>query len=506
MSWGSGSGPRARRRATRTRRGSAARASGSASGRRPCSSRRPGPTPKAHVRWQHPGRRRRREHAHDRPPLTGPHDRRRRRGRAGATGRRSAAPAARAGWSRRPDLPRRVPRVGRLPGAAQGPVDGTGRRHRGGHGVEAHGSGRGGVPDRPKVGRGRRAARHPALPRVQRGRVRARHVQGPGDPRARPVRAHRGDDDRRRSRSAPRAATCTSAASTRWRAGASPTPSTRPSGPTSSGRTSRARAGRSTSSSASAPAPTSRARRPRCSSRSRAAGRSRATSRRSRSRSGCSASRRSSTTSRRWSTSRSSCATAARSTPPSAPRAPPARSCSASRGTSSGPGVYEVEFGARLRDLLELAGGVTDGRRIQAILLGGAAGAFVGPDKLDVPLTFEGTRAAGATLGSGRDPRVRRDRRPRRRPAPHRRVLPRRVVRAMRPVPRRHRAPGGADREAPGGAAARIARRRSSRCSRDLAQAMRDASICGLGQTASSAIESAIRGGLVHFDGMAAGA
>ena len=35
------------------------------------------------------------------------------------------------------------------------------------------------------------------------------------------------------------------------------------------------------------------------------------------------------------------------------------------------------------------------------MLLGGAAGAFVGPDELDLALTFEGTRAAGATLGSG---------------------------------------------------------------------------------------------------------
>src|SRR6185503_6700342 len=33
--------------------------------------------------------------------------------------------------------------------------------------------------------------------------------------------------------------------------------------------------------------------------------------------------------------------------------------------------------------------------------LGGAAGTFVGPDKLDVPLTFEGTRAINASLGSG---------------------------------------------------------------------------------------------------------
>ena len=33
--------------------------------------------------------------------------------------------------------------------------------------------------------------------------------------------------------------------------------------------------------------------------------------------------------------------------------------------------------------------------------MGGAAGGFLGPDDLDVPLTFEGTREAGTTLGSG---------------------------------------------------------------------------------------------------------
>ena len=39
----------------------------------------------------------------------------------------------------------------------------------------------------------------------------------------------------------------------------------------------------------------------------------------------------------------------------------------------------------------------------------------------------------------------------------------------------------------------------------ELARTMSEASICGLGQTASSAIESAIRSGLVHFDATAAG-
>jgi NADH-quinone oxidoreductase subunit F len=63
--------------------------------------------------------------------------------------------------------------------------------------------------------------------------------------------------------------------------------------------------------------------------------------------------------------------------------------------------VYEVPFGKTLRELVELAGGVANGRPLQAVLLGGAAGVFVRPDELDIPLTFEGARAAKATLGSG---------------------------------------------------------------------------------------------------------
>ncbi len=70
-------------------------------------------------------------------------------------------------------------------------------------------------------------------------------------------------------------------------------------------------------------------------------------------------------------------------------------------GGVSRPGVYEVPFGATLRELIDLCGGVPEGRQLQAVLLGGAAGAFVGPSEIDVPLTFEGTRAIGATLGSG---------------------------------------------------------------------------------------------------------
>ena len=70
-------------------------------------------------------------------------------------------------------------------------------------------------------------------------------------------------------------------------------------------------------------------------------------------------------------------------------------------GAVERPGVYEVPFGVTLGGLLEMAGGVPGGRRLQAILLGGAAGVFVRPDELGMPLTFEGARAANATLGSG---------------------------------------------------------------------------------------------------------
>ncbi len=65
------------------------------------------------------------------------------------------------------------------------------------------------------------------------------------------------------------------------------------------------------------------------------------------------------------------------------------------------PGVYEVPFGMTLETLIELAGGVSGSGNLQAVLLGGAAGTFLTPQELATPLTFEGTRAIGATLGSG---------------------------------------------------------------------------------------------------------
>jgi NADH-quinone oxidoreductase subunit F len=156
------------------------------------------------------------------------------------------------------------------------------------------------------------------------------------------------------------------------------------------------------------------------------------------------------------------------------------------------PGTYEVEFGATLRDLIEMAGGVAGGREIRAILLGGAAGVFVGPDQLDLPLTFEATRAASATLGSGvimvfdetvdlvdtlrRIAQFFRD-------ESCGQCVPCRVGSVRQEELLARLAAGSSVRP----------REEELALLRDIGQAMRDASICGLGQTASSAIESAVR-------------
>ncbi len=155
------------------------------------------------------------------------------------------------------------------------------------------------------------------------------------------------------------------------------------------------------------------------------------------------------------------------------------------------PGLYELPFGRTLGELLTLAGGLSGERPLQAILLGGAAGMFVGPESLDLRLTFEDARAASLTLGSGvvmvfddtadlpdllgRIAEFFED-------ESCGQCVPCRVgtVR-QRELLDQVRAGSGT-----------MTPERLHLLS-ELGQAMRDASICGLGQTASSAIESAVQ-------------
>ena len=161
-------------------------------------------------------------------------------------------------------------------------------------------------------------------------------------------------------------------------------------------------------------------------------------------------------------------------------------------GCVARPGVYEVPFGATLRDMLTLAGGVPGARPLRAVLVGGAAGVFVRADELDMPLTFEGTRAAQATLGSGVimavDDTV--DLKP----------MLLRIAAFFRDESCGQCVPCRVGTVRQEEALHRITRSRMRGSVNDelallgeIGLGMKDASICGLGQTAYSAIESAIK-------------
>jgi NADH:ubiquinone oxidoreductase subunit F (NADH-binding) len=70
-------------------------------------------------------------------------------------------------------------------------------------------------------------------------------------------------------------------------------------------------------------------------------------------------------------------------------------------GHVENPDVYCVPMGTTARELIELAGGVSDGRELLAFQPGGASSNFLGPDQLDVPLDFGPVAEAGSMLGSG---------------------------------------------------------------------------------------------------------
>ena len=155
------------------------------------------------------------------------------------------------------------------------------------------------------------------------------------------------------------------------------------------------------------------------------------------------------------------------------------------------PGVYEAPFGVTVQDLIDMAGGIAGSGKLQAVLVGGAAGAFLAPDELDAPFTFEGMRAIGATVGSAV-------------------VMPfddtvdlgsilLRIAEFFREescgqcVPCRVgtvRQEELLQRLRSGRMIGSIQQERA--LLRDISQVMRDASICGLGHTAASAVDSAL--------------
>jgi NADH-quinone oxidoreductase subunit F len=157
-------------------------------------------------------------------------------------------------------------------------------------------------------------------------------------------------------------------------------------------------------------------------------------------------------------------------------------------GDVARPGLYEVAFGVTLREVLEMAG-VSNERHLQSVLFGGAAGAFATFEHLDVRMTFEDLRAAGLPLGSGV-------------------VMVFDETRDMRDVLKRlghffaHESCGkcypcqmGTQRQMEildRIAAGKVLEGDLIRL-QDVGWTMTDASLCGLGQTAASAVLSAIK-------------
>ncbi|MAT37428.1 MAG: NADH-quinone oxidoreductase subunit E [Acidimicrobiaceae bacterium] len=163
-------------------------------------------------------------------------------------------------------------------------------------------------------------------------------------------------------------------------------------------------------------------------------------------------------------------------------------------GRVKNPGIYEHEFGITLGEVIEAAGGVKDSKEIKAILLGGAAGSFVTAEHLHLPLTLEATREAGVSLGSGvvmvfdeSDD------------------LPdtiRRIAEFFRDESCGQCVPCRVGTVRQEEVLARFTQGTSfasdEELLEDLSTVMKDASICGLGHTASGAITSAINLGLLE--------
>jgi len=65
-------------------------------------------------------------------------------------------------------------------------------------------------------------------------------------------------------------------------------------------------------------------------------------------------------------------------------------------------GLYELEFGVTLGELVnDWGGGTRSGRPVRAVQVGGPLGAYLTPRHFDLPMTYEALREVGAEVGHG---------------------------------------------------------------------------------------------------------
>ncbi len=71
-------------------------------------------------------------------------------------------------------------------------------------------------------------------------------------------------------------------------------------------------------------------------------------------------------------------------------------------GNINKPGVYEIPLGTPFSTLLEMAGGMKDGRKCKAVIPGGSSSPVIpGEQMLDLTMDYDAIQNAGSMLGSG---------------------------------------------------------------------------------------------------------
>jgi len=71
-------------------------------------------------------------------------------------------------------------------------------------------------------------------------------------------------------------------------------------------------------------------------------------------------------------------------------------------GNLNNPGVFEIPLGRPFSTLLEMAGGMKDGRKIKAVIPGGSSAPIIpGDQMMDLTMDYDAIAKAGSMLGSG---------------------------------------------------------------------------------------------------------
>jgi NADH-quinone oxidoreductase subunit F len=66
------------------------------------------------------------------------------------------------------------------------------------------------------------------------------------------------------------------------------------------------------------------------------------------------------------------------------------------------PGIYEVPLGMNMKKFIyEVAGGITGGKKLKAVIPGGSSCPLLTADEIDIPMDYDSLAKAGSMLGSG---------------------------------------------------------------------------------------------------------